>query len=141
MQIDLQSKDSSCRPPQGVGYTYLNGNLVPTKDQSFETIERIVKFFRELWNVTKNNNFSQSAASKIQCKNKRNEVLKKKKKNILVDQERHESIRIENLKLKLNTTMRERERLKRVREIREKGKRRIKKKNDGIKRKKRKVTK
>ena len=64
-------------------------------------MERLVKLIKEsnpLLSVAKDVHSSQSAVGKIWYKDKWNEVIKKEKKNILVDFERNQSVRMENWK-------------------------------------------
>ena len=75
--------------------------MASTKGPWIKTMEKIIKLIQESnkqWSVMKDVSSSQSAVSSIWCKYKRNEVVKKEKKILLVDYKRNERVNIENSK-------------------------------------------
>ena len=99
MQFGLQLKDCFCTPQQVTGHTNLKENMDPTREQSTETVERIVIFMVSVQSsAPKDNRCFQRAVSKIWCKY--NETVFLKNENILVDNKRHESVNDRKLKAK-----------------------------------------
>ena len=75
-----QYKPEICRSQKVVGHILLKENA--NTKRSIETMERIVKLIQEgnpQWSGAKDVDYSQSAGSKIWCKNERNGVVKKKR--------------------------------------------------------------
>ena len=47
MQISLQLKDSACKPQKAIEWTKLKGDMAPTKEVSYETMEKIGKLIQK----------------------------------------------------------------------------------------------